>query len=78
MSDKLLSLFANVLLVAPDSLDDSTSPATLKEWDSTANMMLIAAIEETFEVELTTADIDKMKTIGGVRGVLVSRNISLV
>lgn len=78
MADKLINLFADVLLVEPSTLSDASSPATVAEWDSTANMMLVAALEETFEVELTTGEIESMKTIGKVREVLRTRDAALV
>lgn len=70
MTHALVGLFADALQVEPDRLDETSSPATVPEWDSTANMILIAAIEETYEIALTTAEIERMHSIGAVRDIL--------
>jgi acyl carrier protein len=77
MADKLTATFADVLMIDPASLNDDSSPDTIAEWDSTANMMLIAAIEEVFSVELTSMDIESMKTLGIVRRILIERNVAI-
>ena len=70
MADKLVEIFATTLNVPEESISDATSPANTESWDSLANMLLIAAIEETFEIELTTSEIETMKNVGQVRAVL--------
>lgn len=75
MSDRLVELFSLTLNIEPASLGDHTSPANTEAWDSLANMLLIAGIEETFEVELTTSEIESMKSLGDVRRVLIDRGV---
>jgi acyl carrier protein len=75
MTDRLTSIFSDILNLPPDRLSDDTSPANTPSWDSLANMLLIAAIEETFEIELATAEIEVMGSIGKVRSILEQRNI---
>jgi acyl carrier protein len=70
MSDRLIELFATVLGVDPENLNDDTSPATTSTWDSIANIMLITEIEAQFEIDLSTSDIESMNSVGQVRGVL--------
>lgn len=70
MPDRLVELFSLTLNIEPGRLTDDTSPANTEAWDSLANMLLIAGIEETYEVELTTSEIESMKCLGDVRGVL--------
>lgn len=77
MTDKVIDLFSEILVVEPDQLSAETSPANTPEWDSLANMMLIAGIEETFAVELSTGEIERMKTIGDVQAILRERNVAL-
>ena len=75
MQDRLVEIFSMTLNIDPSQCNDQTSPENSPEWDSLANMILIAAIEETFEIELSTTEIESMKSIGGVRKVLETRNV---
>lgn len=70
MADQLIGLFATVLGIGPEHLNDASSPANVSSWDSVANIMLITELEEQFAIELSTTDIESMKTIGDVRAVL--------
>jgi acyl carrier protein len=77
MADKLTNIFALTLNLPEEEITDATAPGNTEAWDSLANMLLIAAIEETFEIELTTAEIEAMKDVGKVRAVLEKRQIEL-
>lgn len=78
MADKLIQLFATTLNLPAEAISNEIGPANTVQWDSLANMILIAGIEETFEIELTTAELEVMKTVGKVRAVLDKRQISVV
>ena len=73
MSDTLIELFAEELDVSTSELDDDSSPETISAWDSLAAMNLVAAIEETFEINLSTVEIMKMNSIGVAREVLTAK-----
>ena len=75
MSDALIQLFAEVLQVDPNNLNDDSSPDNVKQWDSLAAMELVAAIEEKFKVQLSTKEIMKMSTIGRARKVLQGKSV---
>jgi acyl carrier protein len=75
--DVLVSLFAEVLQVDPTQLNDDTSPDNLKQWDSLAAMSLVTAIEERFDVRLTTKQIMKMSTIGRARKALQAMKVTV-
>jgi acyl carrier protein len=77
MSDALIKLFAEVLQVEPSALNDNSSPDNVKQWDSLAAMHLVAAIEETFKVQLSTKEIMKMSTIGLARKTLQAKNVAV-
>ena len=76
--DNLIDLFADILSVPPAELDDATSPDNLPAWDSVANLMLIAGIEETFSVDLQSSEIVAMKTIGAARALLREKGVASV
>jgi acyl carrier protein len=75
MTDRLTAIFSDILNLPPDRLSDDTAPANAPSWDSLANMLLIAAIEETFQIELATSEIEAMGSIGKVRAILEQRNV---
>jgi acyl carrier protein len=75
--DSLIALFAEVLQVAPDELNDDSSPDNVKRWDSLAAMTLVTAIEERFNVQLSTRQIMKMNTIGRARKALQAMSVDV-
>jgi acyl carrier protein len=78
MSDKLTEMFARVLKVPLTGLNDDSSPDTVDKWDSLAAMRLVATIEETFSVRLTTTEIMTMDSIGAARVVLKGKGVAAV
>ncbi len=77
MSDALIQLFAEVLQVDSGALNDNTSPDNMQQWDSLAAMHLVAAIEEKFQVHLSTREIMKMSSIGLARKTLQEKNVKV-
>jgi acyl carrier protein len=76
-TDTLIALFAEVLQVEPAELNDDSSPETVKRWDSLAAMTLVTAIEERFNVQLSTRQIMKMNTIGRARKALQAMRVNV-
>ena len=76
MSDRLVEVFAEGLRVDPLGLSEETSPQNTPQWDSLAAMTLVALIEDTFEVRLSTRDIMKMNSIAAARSVLQAKGVS--
>ena len=77
MNDVLAELFAEVLEIDPAALNDDSSPENVKEWDSLAAMKLVSAIEEKFNIQLSTKEIMKMSTIGLARKTLRSKKVAV-
>jgi acyl carrier protein len=71
--DNLIKIFADVLNIDSTLLNDDSSPESISSWDSLAAMSLVTAIEDAFNVELTTSEIMKMRTIGFARAVLKTK-----
>ncbi|HEY4055513.1 MAG TPA: acyl carrier protein [Kofleriaceae bacterium] len=71
----LEQLFAAVLGVPVQSLADSSSPASIASWDSMKTMNLVAALEEAHAIELSTAEIRALDSLGAARAMLASRGI---
>ncbi len=75
MSDPLVALFAEVLAISESSINEDSSPDTLRQWDSLAAMALVQAIEDRFRVRLTTREIMRMRTVGIARQVLRNKGV---
>lgn len=73
---RVAKVFSEVLGVAPDRITDATSPDNTPQWDSMAAMNLVVAIEDEFDVRLTTAEIISMRNVAIVKKVLTAKGIS--
>lgn len=69
-TDSLKPIFAQALGVSEDVVQDDLTYNSIKEWDSTAHMILIAALEDHFDVMLDTDDIIDMSSVGKAREIL--------
>jgi len=76
MPDPLITLFADVLLIDEERFDEDSSPDTIEEWDSVAAMSLIAALELTFGIRLSTRDVMAMHSIAQIRAVLRKKGVT--
>jgi acyl carrier protein len=77
MADQLTEVFAEEFSLSASELNEESSPDTVDAWDSLAAMRLVAAIEETFGVTLSTGDIMKMRSIGKARSALQRMGIAV-
>jgi acyl carrier protein len=75
MTDLVRQVFAETLNIQIERITDETSPDNTSEWDSVKAMDLVAAMEEAFSVELTTAEIMAMRSVGRVRAVLKNKGV---
>jgi len=76
MSGRLESIFADVLQVPSDSINDATSPDNMPKWDSVADVLLTLAIEEAFGVSFGTKEIVAMQSVGLVKKFLAAKGIA--
>lgn len=77
MTDTLIELFSEGLSVPVSELSDDTSPDNTENWDSLAAMTMVSLIEDTYNVQLTTREIMKMRTIGIARSVLQDKGVDV-
>lgn len=75
MDEKLVELLAVTFNLPSEAISDDVSPNNTRQWDSLANLLLIAGIEETFAIDLTTAELEAMRNVGEVRAVLKARGV---
>ena len=72
---RIAKVFSEVLGVSTDSITDATSPDNTPQWDSMAAMNLVVAIEDEFNVRLSTGEIMSMRTVALVKKVLAAKGI---
>lgn len=73
-SDPLIQIFSDVLGVPEQELNEETSPENTPQWDSMRSMELVAVIEDTYNIRMTTKEIMKTRSIGIVRQLLSEKN----
>jgi acyl carrier protein len=73
MNDKLRKIISEVLAVAEDDIDSSTSTETQPKWDSLRHMNLILAIEDDFGVRFTDDEIPFLTSVSAIERSLAAR-----
>jgi acyl carrier protein len=76
MIARVTQVFSEVLGVSPEHITDETSPDNTPQWDSMAAMTLVVAIEDEFDVRLSTAEIVSMRNVSLVRKVLTGKGVA--
>lgn len=72
---KLTHSFVQALGISENQVCDELTYNTIKEWDSTAHMILIAELENTFDVMLDTDDIIDMSSVGKAKAILAKYDV---
>ena len=74
MNDKLRKILSEVLAVAEDDINSSTSAKTQPKWDSLRHMNLILAIEDAFEVRFSDDEIPLLTSVASIEKALAARS----
>ncbi|MDM7860147.1 acyl carrier protein [Alteromonas sp. ASW11-36] len=72
---KLTAAFVHALGLTDDKVTDDLTYNTIPEWDSTAHMILIAELEDTFDIMLDTDDIIDMSSVAEAKRILAKYNV---
>ena len=80
MADNL-TLYKNAFAESFDSIDETTNIdelayGSIQEWDSVGHMGLIAALEETFNIEMEMDDVIEFSSFEKGKEILSKYNIS--
>jgi acyl carrier protein len=76
MSGRVEKIFAEILQVPPDSINEATCPDNTPKWDSTSAIDLALAVEDAFRVSFTTKEIVGMRSVGLVKKILAAKGIT--
>ena len=63
MEEQLKEIMAAIFEVDPSDIDENTAAGDLEKWDSLHHMNLVAALEESFEVEFDEEEILEMVNV---------------
>lgn len=74
-NEKLQQAFATSLGIEQSSVKDDLSYNGISQWDSTAHMILIAELENEFNVMLDTDDIIDMSSVAKAREILAKYDV---
>lgn len=69
-TEKINKILKDVFSISPGSIEKNKNFRDLETWDSMAYMMLIARIEEDFNIQLDGEEIVKLLSIAQIEEVL--------
>ncbi|UKJ07214.1 acyl carrier protein [Solitalea lacus] len=74
-SEKLIGAFSNALGIQREKVNEQLSYQSVKQWDSIAHMVLVAEIEDSFNIRIEDKDIMEMDTFLNTRQLLEKYDI---
>jgi len=74
---KLIAAFSAALVIDATRIEDQLQYNSISEWDSTAHMLLIAELENAFDVMLDTDDIIDMSSVAKAKDILRKHGVEL-
>lgn len=60
----------------PVTIDDSTGPENLPEWDSLGHVTLVIDLESTYGVSFETEETMALTSVGAIKAALKSHGVS--
>ncbi len=64
--DRVKDIIADLFLVPFEEIGLESSPETIERWDSIQHLNLVLAVEQTFGLQLSVADIERMTDVGAI------------
>ena len=64
--EKLKKLIEEIMMLDIDKVDNDRDLATIDEWDSFNNLMLISRVEDEFGIKFSIKDIEDVNTINKI------------
>ena len=74
-TERLINVFTQALAISVDIINDDLQYNSIKEWDSTAHMALVAKIESEFDIMMDIDDIIDMSSVGKSKEILAKYGI---
>lgn len=74
---QLCRFIADILGVNHSEVGPETGPGIISKWDSLAHLQLVAAVEETYEVQMSTEEIINLYSVSDIAMLLKEKGVSL-
>ncbi len=71
--ERVFRVVSDVLGVPREDINDDSSPATIRNWDSLSHINLVLSLEAEFGVSLSPEDIMEMLSVRLIRIILAER-----
>lgn len=75
MDARLRQVFVDVFNLPADKVTDTTLAKDVETWDSLKHLQLVVALEQTFNIQMETDEIQEIKGVADVIALLNSRNV---
>ena len=75
-NETLINAFTTALGIEAENVTDDLTYNTIPQWDSTAHMVLIAEIENVFDVMLDTDDIIDLSSVAQAKIILQKYDVN--
>jgi acyl carrier protein len=72
----LLALIAGTLGIPPADVDETSSSANTKKWDSLRHLMLMTELETSYGIELTDEEMTMATSVTQIRALLKTRGLA--
>lgn len=73
MEERIKAIMADIFMVSPSEIGTKTSMESLEQWDSLAQINLVAALEEEFGVMFEVEDFELMTNFESVLETLTEK-----
>lgn len=74
MKERVRDIVGQVFQLERGSVAGSTSPDSVRRWDSLGHLQLIAALEREFGVRFQVREIQAMDSVAGIEEILALRS----
>ena len=68
--EQLRGIASDIFGLPAAEITESSSPETIESWDSVQHLNLVLAMEEQFGVQFDPEEMDQMKNMGEIAGLL--------
>ena len=76
MTDKLVSLLADVLGLGPAEINPNTSMDNTPVWDSVMHLNLCLSVEQTYGISLSPEEMIEMRSVPAIEATLARHGVT--
>jgi len=70
VNEKLTELVSELFDIDPSVVSDELTPEDVDQWDSLNHLRLVTAVEQEFEIKLSTSDIESITSLAVLRALI--------